>query len=330
MKLDDEAGRGLRIRRERSEIVIASRGVEQCAAVGPEARPYPLKRVLSLPVAWAIMVGLTFLAGWAGFALGLEKWLHMWLLAVAMWLGFKTLALATTAADGWPLGALGWLGFALWPGMDVAAFARRVRPQVYAESEVKVAGLALLRVVAGLAIVAGLAGRLSDPVATGWCAMVGLVLILHFGLFDLLALCWRRVGFDVERLMNAPWRAGSLADFWGGRWNRAFSRVANRALFRPMTRRVGLAWGTMGGFLLSGVIHEMVISVPARGGYGLPTLYFALQGMGVLLERKLDWRGHWRGRLLMAGLLFVPAFWLFHPQFMVEVMTPMLEELGKL
>lgn len=284
----------------------------------------PRRKRIPLPIGWGVMLLLTLLAGWAGLALVLENWLRMWVLAVAMWLGFKTLALATTAADGWPNGGLGWLGFAMWPGMDVAAFARRGRPRVYAESEGRVALVAVLRVALGAALVLWLAARLTDPVAIGWCGMIGLVLILHFGLFDLLALFWRRVGFDVERLMNAPWRARSLADFWGGRWNRAFSHVANRALFRPMTKRFGLVWGTLAGFLLSGVVHEVVISVPARGGYGLPTMYFLMQGLGVLLERKLGWRGDWRGRVLMTVVLIGPAFWLFHPQFMTAVVEPML------
>ena len=326
----DKVGRGIQTRRGEDSVIDAENDALKRSTVGPEARPYLLWRMLTLPLAWVVMVSLTVLAGWAGFVLGLENWLRMWLLAVAMWSGFKTLALATTAADGWPSGVLGWIGFALWPGMDVAAFARRGRPQVYAESEAKVALVALVRVVAGVVMVSWLAGQLTDPVAIGWCGMVGLVLILHFGLFDLLALFWRRVGFDVERLMNAPWRASSLADFWGGRWNRAFSRVANRALFRPMTKRFGLACGTMAGFLLSGVIHEAVISMPARGGYGLPTMYFLVQGVGVLLERKLGWRGDWRGRLLMVVVLSGPAFWLFHPEFMTEVMAPMLGVLGEL
>ena len=123
--------------------------------------------------------------------------------------------------------------------------------------------------------------------------------------------------------MDAPWRARSLADFWGSRWNRAFSHVANRALFRPMTRRFGLAPGTLAGFALSGVAHELVISVPAHAGYGLPTMYFLLQGTGVLLERWLGWRGDWRGRLLMVVTLTGPAFWLFHPAFMSGVVEPM-------
>jgi len=292
--------------------------------------PHPPKadrvsRRITLATTWWITVLLTLVAGWAGDALELENWGRMWLLAVAMWLGFKILALNTTAAGGWPGGLGGGLGFALWPGMDVAAFARRERPKIYREAEWKVALAALLRMVVGLLLVFWGDSRVTSPVAVGWCGMVGLVLVLHFGVFDLLALFWRRLGFDVERLMQAPWRAHSLADFWGGRWNRAFSHVANRALFRPMTRRFGLAWGTLAGFLLSGVVHEVVISVAARGGHGLPTMYFLLQGLGVLMERQLGWRGDWRGTVLMGVVLLAPAFWLFHPLFMAEVMAPMVE-----
>ena len=281
------------------------------------------RKGLHLATAWVLTGGLTVAAFAFGRGLGMEGWVWMWLLALALWLGFKLLALATTARNGWPRGGLGWLGYALWPGMDAAAFAGRCRPRIYRQAGWKCALFAGLRFAAGGWLVFRLAERLANPVAVGWCGMVGMVLMLHFGVFDWLALFWRRMGFDVERIMDAPWRARSLADFWGSRWNRAFSHVANRALFRPMTRRFGLAPGTLAGFALSGVAHELVISVPANAGYGLPTMYFLLQGTGVLLERWLGWRGDWRGRLLMVVTLTGPAFWLFHPAFMSGVVEPM-------
>jgi hypothetical protein len=103
--------------------------------------------------------------------------------------------------------------------------------------------------------------------------------------------------------------------------------------FGPLARRLGPRIALISSFLLSGAVHELVISVPARGGYGLPTLYFALQGAGVLFERSR------LGRMLglgtgLKGWCFValiagpPAFFLFHPIFVRNVILPMLQAIG--
>ena len=59
--------------------------------------------------------------------------------------------------------------------------------------------------------------------------------------------------------------------------------------------------------------------MPAGGGYGLPTLYFALQGAGVLLERK---RGM-SGRLWALGWVLGPSPLLFHPWFIEALIVPL-------
>jgi hypothetical protein len=173
----------------------------------------------------------------------------------------------------------------------------------------------------------------SHPLVAGWLAMIGIVLCLHFGLFHLLSVAWRSARVNPPPIMRSPLVATSLAKFWGERWNTAFRIPARRLLLNPLARRHGIAVANFAVFLASGVLHELVISVPARAGYGLPTAYFALQGVGVLFERsKLGRRlslGHgWRGWLYMFAFTAAPAFWLFHPPFIRNVILPMLHAIG--
>jgi alginate O-acetyltransferase complex protein AlgI len=171
------------------------------------------------------------------------------------------------------------------------------------------------------------------PLGVGWLAMIGIVLFLHFGVFDLLAVAWQRAGVSAMPVMRAPLRATSLADFWSRRWNTAFHTLAHELIFRPVARRLGVVRGTVAVFVISGLVHEAVISFPARGGYGLPTAYFVLQAFGVLAERSAV--GCWlklgngaRGWLYVMIFTAGPVFWLFHPAFIKNVTLPMLRAFG--
>jgi alginate O-acetyltransferase complex protein AlgI len=59
----------------------------------------------------------------------------------------------------------------------------------------------------------------SHDLLAGWMAMIGLIFALHFGLFELLALAWRRAGRNVTPIMQAPILSTSLNEFWSRRWN---------------------------------------------------------------------------------------------------------------
>jgi hypothetical protein len=87
------------------------------------------------------------------------------------------------------------------------------------------------------------------------------------------------------------------------------------------------------GFLLSGLVHDLVISVPARGGYGGPTVFFAVQGASQLFERSATGRAmglgrNWTGALFAKLALLVPAFALFHPPFIKNIILPFMKALG--
>ena len=106
----------------------------------------------------------------------------------------------------------------------------------------------------------------------GWTGMVGIILLLHFGTFQLLSCAWRAAGVEARPLMNQHLAATSVSDFWGRRWNTAFRDLTHRFLFRPLSGWLGPHGAIVGGFLFSGVVHDLVSSVPAGGGYGGPTL----------------------------------------------------------
>lgn len=264
---------------------------------------------------------------------GWPPWALMWLLAAAIFIGCKWLTWRRSAVRGVPPGRS--LGYLLaWPGLDADSFlggARSAPPPRPARSEWL---LALVKLAVGLLVLFGLARQVppGQPYLVGWTGMVGLVLVLHFGTFHLVSCAWRWTGVAARPLMDWPLASTSLASFWGRRWNTAFRDLTHRFLFRPLTRWLSPAGAIVAGFAFSGVIHDVVISVPADGGYGGPTLFFLLQGAGVLAERSRAGRtlglgGGGRGWLFTVTLLLVPAPLLFHWPFVTRVMVPFLQAL---
>jgi len=169
----------------------------------------------------------------------------------------------------------------------------------------------------------------SQPLRRGWVSLLGLIFLLHFGTFHILSILWRRAGVTAPPIMRTPALATSLSSFWGRRWNAGFHQLVHSLVFRRLHAKLGRAGATLSAFLVSGLIHDLVISLPAKGGYGLPTAYFTLQAIGMLFERSSA------GKLLgvrrgVAGWLFTlvvaggPALWLFHPPFVKRVILPFL------
>jgi Membrane bound O-acyl transferase family len=253
----------------------------------------------------------------------------MWTLAVAI---FAILKLATWLAAHNSVPHPAWRSLAYlagWPGMDAATFLDCSR--VVARPSSGEWAWASLKTAFGTFLFWVVARRVPPhmPLAQGWVGLFGLILILHFGSFHLLALFWQRMGVEAPPIMAEPILSKTLSEFWGKRWNLGFRQLAHNLIFRPLHKQIGVAAAGMLVFLASGLIHDLVISLPARGGYGLPTGYFVLQGLGVTLERshlgrRLGLQHAMTGWLFMFVVAAGPAFWLFHPPFVMRVILPFM------
>jgi hypothetical protein len=257
----------------------------------------------------------------------------MWSLAAAIYLGLKWLMLQRSQVSSSYTRCLGFL-FA-WPGMDANTFLSTTRcvpaPTLsewfWAVSKTGT-GAVLLWIVARHV-------PQDRWLARGWVGMGGLILLLHFGIFQLAALGWQSAGVKADPIMFKPLHSKSLAEFWGRRWNLGFRQLAHELVFRPLCRRTGTALAGFAVFVVSGLIHDLVISVPARGGYGLPTLYFVAQGGGVLIERsrlgqRLKLMNGVRGWCFTVLFLGAPLFLLFHPWFVTHVILPFMKAIHAL
>lgn len=254
----------------------------------------------------------------------------MWILAFAIFAGLKWASWWEVASSA-PAG--GWrsaIYLLAWPGMDAKTFLKPgsniSRPGVRSWF------IAILANVAGGILLWVVARHLPSgwPLLRGWTGMLGIILLLHFGSFKLLALFWQTLGIDARPIMNSPLRSTSLAEFWGKRWNLGFRQLAYDLVFTRLHKRLGGETSAFLVFVLSGLIHDLVISVPSRGGYGFPTIYFVVQGIGSAVERsafgrRLGLRHSILGWLFTMAFTAGPAFCLFHPWFVHRVILPFME-----
>ncbi|CAM3673684.1 membrane bound O-acyl transferase family-domain-containing protein [Mucilaginibacter galii] len=228
-----------------------------------------------------------------------------------------------------------WLAFAVgWVGMRAKPFETlggKPVPQAW-----PIIKFGVSRVIAGAAVVLLAHQVVGLPWNTGLTytlvsimLLVGFSLILHFGLLGISAGTWRLAGVNTYVLFRQPAKATSLAEFWGKRWNLAFSEMTSMAIFRPLKNKTGGTIALMLAFLFSGLLHELALSIPVHSGYGLPTLYFFIQGTAVLVEKalvlnKFTFVQHWFwARAWVFFWLILPMPLLFHEQFIKQIVWPL-------
>ena len=264
-----------------------------------------------------------------------QAWVFMWILAISIYFGLKWFtwwkARSLVPHTTWRSAVY----LLAWPGMDAQSFLdennRAAPPRLRNWS------WAVVETGLGVILLWAVARVLPEgqPLLRGWAGMLGLIFLLHFGIFQIAAVFWQSFGVDAAPIMSAPLRSVSLSEFWGKRWNLGFRQLAYDLVFGPLHKRLGVGAASFLVFVVSGLIHDLVISVPARGGYGLPTAYFVLQGLGVTIERsrfgrRLGLREGICGTLFMVLFTAGPVIWLFHPPFVLRVIIPFMKAIHAL
>jgi Membrane bound O-acyl transferase family len=267
----------------------------------------------------------------------MPAWIFMWVLSFTIFAGLKWLTFADFISKQLPANRPSlqhsFIYLICWPGMDARGFfslSENNTAETNPALDQREWFVASLKMLAGgfLFFVSMPLFYPEHPVITGWLSMTGIVMMLHFGLFHLLSLFWQSKGFNAIPLMNEPLFSWSLGNFWGQRWNLAFRDLANQYVFKKTVRNWGIKGASFAVFVVSGVVHDVVISIPSGGAWGFPSLYFIIQGMGVLFERsvlgkKLKLGKGWTGKTFAFTVLILPLPLLFHSYFIENIIIPM-------
>jgi hypothetical protein len=308
---------------------IPSAGTKKATTIAIHQCTVPMSRLL---FAWTVMLG-----GLVGYwclrpYCPAVDWTNSTF--VVLWVTSKIATLVCMPPDN--RRRLSWgrfVAYLFWPGMQPGHFLPERTP---ADSQLAptVLGMLLNAVTAIMFL-----WIIPSLMPAGWpqalrvvSGFIGLVFLVLFALFDAWALLYRAAGVGVEKLWHCPLAATSLRDFWGQRWNRIFSGMLREVLFLPLARRLGPALALFVVFLYSGLLHEN-FSVGGLSGYGLPSLYFVIQGLGTLLEsrrafRRLLQRRPLLGRLWTAAVVLGPVLLLYPEGFREQVQVPTLAGLG--
>ena len=309
------------------------------------ANTFPQRQALRVPYTTLIAYSSIFIIPclcayyYPDYAEHFPRWIGMWIIVMQVFIGAKILS---------------WRGFTytgrhnrqrlrtacyyhlLWCGLNPQQFLNQaVKHQARRRQLIS----SLVMICLGLALLFLLIPYLPNKPqhipdwARAWIGMIGMSCFVHFGILQLLALCWQRLGYYARPIMNSPLLPHSIADFWGKRWNTAFHDLTYQHIYKGSIPFIGTKAAVGVAFLFSGLVHEIVVSLPAGGGYGLPTLYFLIQGVAVLLCRSpfgksIHLDHGLNGWLFAACVLLIPVPLLFHHAFLNHIVLPLLEALG--
>lgn len=260
-----------------------------------------------------------------GFMNRFEPWQLMCIEAMLIFVVAKGWLLATVS---FPSRSRAALFVVLNMDMDPAPF---VADSHCPRPEIRFLAFPIFQLLFGVALIWIVAPKLLlvHHLLAGCSVMVGAVLVLHHAISSFFAFALREAGIAADPIMKAPLLSTSVRDFLSMRWNIAVRSLAHRLIFRPLSRRWGPLAASWAVFVISGIVHEMVITIPAGGGYGGPMVYFLIQPIAIMAEKKFPtlrakgWSRAWTYLVVLC-----PAPLLFPPIFIERVILPFFVVLG--
>lgn len=274
-------------------------------------------------------VELAVSAMFASHSTDISPWAMMWLVGVVVYVAIKLSALFRSRSLS-PGGLLAYTVFE--PGLNTRPYLVERSTIAFVDNDWWTGLVGVLASVT-LWLVGVPAVRLMSEWLAGLTVMASVICGLHFGLFRLMTARVRWAGWDAGPIMESPWRSESLSEFWGRRWNIAFRDAASDLVVTPLRkRRVRKRWILLAAFLFSGVVHDIVMSLPC-GGWGRPTGYFLIQFVGIVVAqsavgKRLSLVAGNAGRWYATVVILAPLLLLFHRPFCEEIMLPFYDAVG--
>jgi hypothetical protein len=190
----------------------------------------------------------------------------------------------------------------------------------------------IVRIVVGigliwLALVVSRSLVLSDASSNSWWVnhliVVGAFVVIMQSFGQVLYGKWRLRGFRVTPLVDNILLSRTPADFWR-RWSWPMHLWLYRYVYKPAGGKRHFVRAVLAVFLVSGLLHELLVYSAIGRVTGHQTMYFMISGLGVLASPALDRLGQFGliGQILMraitltflavsAALMFVTIHYIF-------------------
>ena len=144
----------------------------------------------------------------------------------------------------------------------------------------------------------------NHPAMIERCAKTFAIFFVILFVPNAMAAFTRRVGIDSTDFCKPFILARTPAEFWRI-YNRPAEQFFRVHVFQPAGGRRHFIRATIATFIVSGLIHEYVFGIPAGHIIGSQMLFFAIQGIAVIITAKLRPRG-------LIPIIAIPATFTFN------------------